>query len=101
MGIADFILAGEGDLYGMNEYHMLAHIIIRNVDDFGTICSRLYSIYWFCVFHTSKLTNIFSYSMNAPLSLFLYFVSVMFADHSAPYAEKWSNRPHLASSFGL
>ena len=44
MGIADFILADEGDLY-MNEYHMLAHIIIRNnVDDFGTICSRLYSI---------------------------------------------------------
>ena len=45
MGIADFILAGEGDLYDMNEYHMLAHIIIRNkVDDFGTICLRLYSI---------------------------------------------------------
>ena len=38
MGIADFILAGEGDLYDKN-----AHIIIRNkVDDFGTICSRLY-----------------------------------------------------------
>ena len=37
MGIADFILAGEGDLYDMNEYHMLAYIIIRNkVDDFGT-----------------------------------------------------------------
>ena len=34
----------------------------------------------------SKLTNIYSYSMNAPLSLF---VSVMFADHSALYAEKW------------
>ena len=46
MGIADFILAGEGDLYDMNEYHMLAHIIIRNkVDDFCTICSRLYCIY--------------------------------------------------------
>ena len=44
MGIAHFILAGEGDLYNMNEYHMLAHIIIRNkVDDFGTICLRLYS----------------------------------------------------------
>ena len=42
MGIADFILAGEGDLYDMNEYHMLAHIIIRNkVDDYGKICSRL------------------------------------------------------------
>ena len=27
---------------------------------------------------------------------YLYFVSVMFADHSATYAEKWSNRPHLA-----
>ena len=52
MDIADFILAGEGDLYDMNEYHMLAHIIIRNkVDDFGTIFSRLYSKYWFCVFH--------------------------------------------------
>ena len=45
MGIPDFILAGKGDLYDMNEYHMLAHIIIRHkVDDFGTICSRLYSI---------------------------------------------------------
>ena len=35
MGIADFILAGEGrkriDLYAyMNEYHMLACIIMRN-----------------------------------------------------------------------
>ena len=73
MGIADFIQAGDGDLFDMNEYmyHMLAQIIIRNkIDDFGTICSRLYSIYWFCVFHTSKLTNIYSYSMNAPLSLF-------------------------------
>ena len=49
----------------MNEYHMLAHIIIRNkVDDFGTICSRLYSIYWFCVFHTSKLKNIYSYTCS-------------------------------------
>ena len=38
MGIADFILADEGDLYDMNEYHMLAHIIIRNkVDVYGTI----------------------------------------------------------------
>ena len=36
MGMAD----GEGDLYDMNECHMLAHLIIRNkVDDFGTICS--------------------------------------------------------------
>ena len=26
MDIADFILAGEGDLYDMNEYHMLAHL---------------------------------------------------------------------------
>ena len=68
MGITDFILAGEGDLYDMN-----AHIIIRNkVVDFGTICSMLYSIYWFCVFHISKLTNIYSYSMNAPLSLFYF-----------------------------
>ena len=31
---------------------------------------------------------------------YLYFVSVMFADHSALYAEKWSNRPHMASSCG-
>ena len=31
---------------------------------------------------------------------YLYFVSVMFADHSALYAEKWSNWPHLASSCG-
>ena len=42
MGIPDFILAGEGDLYDINEYHMLAHLIIRNkvqLDNFGTICS--------------------------------------------------------------
>ena len=26
MGMADFILAGEGDLYDINEYHMLAHL---------------------------------------------------------------------------
>ena len=98
MGIADFILAGEGDLYDMNEYHMLAHIIIRNkVDDNGTICSRLYSIYWFCVLHISKLTNLYSYSMNAPLSLFCF---CHVCCHSALYAEKWSNRPHLASSCG-
>ena len=31
---------------------------------------------------------------------YLYFVSVMFADHSATYAEKWSNRPHLVSCCG-
>ena len=33
MGMADFILADEGDLYDINEYHMLAHLIINNVDD--------------------------------------------------------------------
>ena len=27
MGMAVFILAGEGDLYDINEYHMLAHLI--------------------------------------------------------------------------
>ena len=43
MGIADFILAGEGDLYDMNEYHMLAHIIIRNkVDDYNLFEVVLY-----------------------------------------------------------
>ena len=31
---------------------------------------------------------------------YLYFVSVMFADQNALYAEKCSNRPHLASSYG-
>ena len=78
MGMADFILAGEGDLYDINEYHMLAHLIINKVDDFGTILAQsvhedvvLY-IYWFCVFHISKLTNTYSYSMNAPLSLFCF-----------------------------
>ena len=41
MGMADLILAGEGDLYDINEYHMLAHLIIRNkVDDFGTILAQ-------------------------------------------------------------
>ena len=57
----------------------------------------LHSIYWFLVFHISKLTNTYTYSMNAPFS---FFVSVMFTDHSATYAEKWSNRPHLASCCG-
>ena len=57
MGMADFILAGEGDLYDINEYH--------KVDDFGTFWHNLfmrtlYSIYWFCVFHISKLTNTYS-----------------------------------------
>ena len=35
MGMADFILADEGDLYDtcINEYHMLAHLIINKVDD--------------------------------------------------------------------
>ena len=68
MGMADFILAGEGDLYDINEYHMLAHLIINKVDDFGTFWHNLfmrtlYSIilYWFCVFHISKLTNTYSY----------------------------------------
>ena len=42
MGMADFILAGEGDLYDINEYHMLAHliIIINKVDDFGTFLAQ-------------------------------------------------------------
>ena len=40
MGMTDFILACEEDLYDMNEYHTLAHLIIRNkVDDFGKIYS--------------------------------------------------------------
>ena len=30
MVITDFILVCERDLYDMNEYHMLAHITIRN-----------------------------------------------------------------------
>ena len=28
MGMVDLILASEGDLYDINEYHMLAHLII-------------------------------------------------------------------------
>ena len=42
MGMADFILAGEGDLYDIDEYHMLAHliIIINKVDDFGTFLAQ-------------------------------------------------------------
>ena len=40
MGMADFILAGEGGLYDINEYHMLAHLIINKVDDFGTILAQ-------------------------------------------------------------
>ena len=38
MGMADLILAGEGDLYDINEYHMLAHLIINKV--FGTILAQ-------------------------------------------------------------
>ena len=76
MGIADFILASEGDLHDMNEYHMLAHIIIRNNLRLMILAQSVHevvlSIYWFCVFHISKLTNIYSYSMNAPLSLFCF-----------------------------
>ena len=40
MGMADLILAGEGDLYDINEDHMLAHLIINKVDDFGTILAQ-------------------------------------------------------------
>ena len=40
MGMADLILAGEGDLYDINDYHMLAHLIINKVDDFGTILAQ-------------------------------------------------------------
>ena len=40
MGMADLILAGEGDLYDINEYHMLAHLIINKVDDFGRILAQ-------------------------------------------------------------
>ena len=40
MGMADLILAGEGDLYDINEYYMLAHLIINKVDDFGTILAQ-------------------------------------------------------------
>ena len=32
----------------------------------------LHSIYWFWVFHISKLTNTYTYSMNAPFSFFLF-----------------------------
>ena len=40
MGMADFILAVEGDLYDIYEYHMLAHLIINKVDDFGTFLTQ-------------------------------------------------------------
>ena len=40
MGMADFILAGEGELYDINEYHMLAHLIINKVEDFGTFLAQ-------------------------------------------------------------
>ena len=40
MGMADLILAAEGDLYDINAYHMLAHLIINKVDDFGTILAQ-------------------------------------------------------------
>ena len=38
----------------------------------------LYSIHWFCVFHISKLTNTYSYSINAPLIIiFILFLSCL------------------------
>ena len=40
MGMADFILAVEGGLYDINEYHMLAHFIINKADDFGTFLAQ-------------------------------------------------------------
>ena len=45
--------------------------------DFRHVCLwasrwRVKLIYWFCVFHISKLTNTYSYSINAPLSLFCF-----------------------------
>ena len=74
MGMADVILAGEGDLYDINEYHMLAHIIIFFFIRLMILAQSVHEdvvlyIYLFCVFHISKLTITYSYSMNAPLSL--------------------------------
>ena len=40
MGMADFILASEGDLYDINEYQVLARSIINKVDDFGTFLAQ-------------------------------------------------------------
>ena len=36
------MVTSEGDLYDINEYHMLAHliIIINKVDDFGTFLAQ-------------------------------------------------------------
>ena len=42
---------------------------------------RLYSIYWFSVFHISKLTNIYSYSMNAPLFYILFLSCLLIIVH--------------------
>ena len=59
-----------------NEYHMLAHLIINKVDDFGTILAQSVHedvvLYILVLCHISKLTNTYSYSMNAPLSLFCF-----------------------------
>ena len=49
MGIADFILAGEGDLYDLNEYHMLAHIIIRNMSSYTYECTIIFILFLSCL----------------------------------------------------
>ena len=59
MGMADLILAGEGDLYDINEYHMLAHLIINKVDDFGTILAQ--SVHEDVVLYTCILVLCVSY----------------------------------------
>ena len=68
MGMADLILAGEGDLYDINEIRLMILAQFWH----NLFMRTLYSIYWFCVFHISKLTNTYSYSINAPLSLFCF-----------------------------
>ena len=70
MGMADLILAGEGDLYDINEYHMLAHLIMNKVDDFGTILAQsvhedvvLY-ILVLCVSYMSQCQNLSNFERS-------------------------------------
>ena len=76
MGMADLILAGEGDLYDINEYHMLAHLIVNKVDDFGTILA-FYLIHFKFV-GIKDMHNIYYLGLSGehrcPLGYLFYFV---------------------------
>ena len=72
MGMAHFILADEGDVYDINEYQMLARLIINKVDDFGTFLAQSVHEDIVLYIYIGFVCFILIYSMNAPLSLFCF-----------------------------